>query len=75
MDRKDGPLAETPPMTSDTAVNAEEREIARTMDDEKQREDLAMERPQERRIEQMIENAEQKQGRQKPPNARDVPLP
>lgn len=62
-------------MTSDTAVNTEERKIARTMDDEKQREDSAMERPQERRIEQMIENAEEKQERQKPPNARDVPLP
>jgi len=62
-------------MTSDTVVNTEEREIARTMDDEKQREDIAMERPQERRIEQMIESAEQKQERRKPPNARDVPLP
>ncbi len=62
-------------MTSDTAVNAEEREIARTTDDEKQREDIAMERPQQRRIEQMIENAEQKQERQADPNARDAPLP
>ncbi len=59
-------------MTSDTAVNAEEREIARTMDDEKQREDIAMERPQERHIEQMIESAEQKQERQTDPNAHDT---
>ena len=58
-------MAETPPMTSDTAVSAEEREIARTMDDEKQREDIAMERPQERRIERMIDNAEQKQERER----------
>ncbi len=68
-------MAETPPMTSDTAVNAEERKIARTMDDEKQREDIAMEHPKEQRIEQMIESAEQKQERQAEPNVCDVPLP
>lgn len=61
-------------MTSDTAVNAEERAIARTMDDEKQREDIAMERPQERRIEQIITSAEQKRERQTPPKVRDAPL-
>ena len=50
-------------MTSDAAVNAEEREIARTMDDEKQRDDSGIARPKEQRIERMIDRAEQKQDR------------
>jgi hypothetical protein len=54
----------TNPMTSDTAVNAEERKIARAMDDEKQREDTAMERPKEQRIAQIINDAERKREQQ-----------
>ena len=54
-------MAKTNRMTSDTAVNAEEREIARTMDDEKQRDDSEIVRPKEQRIEQMIGDAERKQ--------------
>ncbi len=52
---------ETNRMTSDTAVNAEERVIARTMDDEKQRDDSEMDRPKDQRIERMIDGAAQKQ--------------
>lgn len=57
-------LTETNRMTSDTAVNAAEREIARMMDDEKQQEDIEMERPKEQRIERMIGDAERKQAQQ-----------
>ncbi len=54
-------------MTSDAAVNREEREIARAMDDEQQREDVEMERPHERRIERMIEDAERKREQTREP--------
>jgi hypothetical protein len=68
MDREEGRgLAETNRMTSDAAVNREEREIARAMDDEQQREDVEMERPHERRIERMIEDAERKQEQTREP--------
>ncbi len=66
---------ETKPMTSDAAVNAEEREIARTMDDEKQRDDIAMERPKEQRIKQLINDAERKREQQDPPTAPPVAPP
>ena len=63
------PLMETKPMTSDAAVNAEEREIAWAMDDDKQREDIGMEHPKARRIERMISGAEHKREQQSPTNA------
>lgn len=62
-------------MTSDTAVNAEGQKIARTMDDEKQRDDIAMERPKERRIKQMLNDAERKREQQTPRTAPSTALP
>lgn len=72
-----GGAAEKNRMTSDTAVNAEERVIARTMDDEKQRDDSEMDRPKERRIERMISDAESKQDEasRAPGEAKDHSLP
>ncbi len=68
-------LAKTNRMTSDTAVNTAEREIARTMDDEKQQEETSMEHPKEQQIEQMIGDAKQKQEQQASPDREQAPLP
>ncbi len=54
-------MAETKRMTSDVAVNEEERRIANAMDDTKQEEMTGTDTPKQQQIAAMIDRAERKQ--------------
>ncbi len=64
-------MAETKSRASADAVNAEQRAIAETMDEEKQQERVIDESPKQRRIEDMIESAKNKRAQSTEPERDD----